>query len=199
MRTSDQPQLITGQQGGALPPNLWPQEERKAWNAACQPPTRLRPGGRAGHLRPVTREDHAQQYGYYLGFLNRNGLLEPDGPAAANVTAPKMDAYVAALKRRVSSMTVCTRICRLRRVAQYMAPARDLTWLAEIGKDLALVARPRSKFDRLVLAEVLVEAGLRLINEAERVPKMTKLARACKVRNGLMVALLAFARSDERT
>ena len=175
-----------------MPLDAWPHKDRKAWNVASQPPTRLRPGGRAGHLRPVTREDHAQQYGYYLGFLDRNGLLELDGPPASNVTATKVHAYLAKLKARLSSMTVFTRICRLRRAAQYMAPAHDLTWLAEIGKDLALVARPRSKFGRLVLTEVLVEAGLKLIDEAERSAKLTKLARACRVRNGLMVALLGF-------
>ncbi len=108
------------------------------------------------------------------------------------MTAAKVNAYLAELTTRVSSMTVHSRICRLRRAAQYMAPARDLTWLAEIGKDLALVARPHSKFDRLVLTEVLAEAGLKLIDEAERSPKLTKLARACQVRNGLMLALLAF-------
>ena len=89
-------------------------------------------------------------------------------------------------------MTVYGSICRLRRAARYMAPGRDLAWLAEIDKDLALVVRPRSKFDRMVLTEVLVEAGLTLIQEAETLRTMTKLARACQVRNGLMVALLAF-------
>src|SRR6516165_8072128 len=72
-----------------------------------------------------------------------------------------------------------------------MAPAQAFTWLSEIGKDLALVMRPRSKFDRLVLTEVLVEAGLTLIQEAEQSRTMTRLARAHQVRNGLMVALLA--------
>src|SRR3974377_1409250 len=133
---------MTRRQGGALPLDGWPQEERKGWNVASQPPTRLRPGGSAGHLRPVTREDHAQQYGYYLGFLDRNGLLELDGTPTANVTAAKVHAYLAELKTRLSSTTVHSGICRLRRVTQYMAPARDLTWLAEIAKDLALVARP---------------------------------------------------------
>src|SRR5262249_16083415 len=189
MRTSDQLHLITSR---ALPRERWPQEERKAWNVASQPPTRLKPDGRAGHLRPATREDHAQQYGYFLGFLDRNGLLELDGPPTANVTAAKVHAYLAELKTRVSSMTVHTRICRLRRATQYMAPAPDPPCLSQICKDLALDTRPRSKFDRLVMSEVLVEAGLKLIGEAERVPKMTKRARSCKVRNGLMVALLAF-------
>lgn len=183
---------LNPRKGRVLPLHLWPQADRNAWNAACRPASRLKPGGHASHLRPVTREDHAEQYGYFLGFLERHGLLELDGAAAANVTVAKVKAYLAELDARVSSMTVHSRICRLRRAAKYMAPARDLTWLAEIGKDLALAARPRSKFDRLVLTEVLVEAGLKFIHEAEHSAKLTKLARACRVRDGLMVALLAF-------
>jgi integrase len=191
MNMSDKIKL-TGRKGRALPLHLWPQADRNAWNAACQPASRLKPGGRAGHLRPVTREDHAEQYGYFLGFLDRNRLLELDGPAAANVTAVNVDAYLAELKTSVSSMTVHSRICRLLRAARYMAPGREFSWLVEIGKDLALVARPRSKFGRLVLSEVLVQAGLKLIHEAEYRRDLTKLARARRVRNGLMVALLAF-------
>src|SRR5437879_10930498 len=49
---------------------------------------------------------------------------------------------------------------------------------------------PRSKADRLVLTERLVEAGLILIREAETFGK-TPLARPKGVRNGLLVALLA--------
>jgi len=63
--------------------------------------------------------------------------------------------------------------------------------IADIEKDLALVMRPRSRSDRWVLTEVLVEAGLTLINEAENSRKMSKLAQARQVRNGLMVAMLA--------
>jgi integrase len=192
MSASEKIKLTTRRKGRALPLDLWPQADRNGWKIACRPARRLKPGGRAGHLRPVTREDHAQQYGYFLGFLDRNGLLEMDGPAAANVTAGKVDAYLAELKTRMSSMTVHASVCRLRRAAQYMAPACDLTWLAEIGKELALVTRPRSKFDRLVLSDVLIAAGLKLIDEAERSPKLTELGRACRVRNGLMVALLGF-------
>ena len=51
--------------------------------------------------------------------------------------------------------------------------------------------RPRSKADRWVLTEVLVEAGLTLIAEAENSRKMSKLGQARQVRNGLMVAMLA--------
>ena len=49
---------------------------------------------------------------------------------------------------------------------------------------------PRSKWDRLVLAERLVEAGLTLIVEAQQLAD-NEFARARRVRNGLMIALLA--------
>jgi integrase len=175
----------------SLPLALWPEADRIAWTAACRPAARLKPGGAAGHLKPVTREDHARHYGCFLDFLHRRGLLQSDEQAARNVTVDNVNAYIAELKDRVSSVTVHGSICKLRRAARYMSRGRDLTWLSEIAEDLALVARPRSKFDRIVMCEVLVEAGLTLINEAEISSTLTELARACQVRNGLMVALLA--------
>lgn len=50
---------------------------------------------------------------------------------------------------------------------------------------------PRSKYERLILAEVLVEAGLTLMAEADAADHLTSLKRAAQFRNGLMVALLA--------
>jgi site-specific recombinase XerD len=82
-------------------------------------------------------------------------------------------------------------IYKLRRACELTDPARDLSWLADVEKDLASVMRPRSKSDRWVLTEVLVEAGLTLITEAENSRKMSKLGQARQVRNGLMVAILA--------
>ena len=107
------------------------------------------------------------------------------------MTIGNVDAYIAELKDRVGSVTVHGSICKLRRAAQFIAPGRDFAWLTEIGKDLALEMRPRSKFDRMVMAEVLIEAGLTLIHEAEISPTLNELARARQFRNGLMVALLA--------
>ena len=167
----------------SLPIQLWPDADRNAWVAACKPATRLRGGGAAGHLKPVTRDDHAAHYGNFLGFLDRCGLLGRDGPPAANVTPENVERYLDELRGRLTSTTVHGTICRLRRIAHYIAPSLDLAWLAEIGKDLKLLARPRSKSDRLVLTEVLVEAGLTLIHEAKRSRTMTKLGRLLSVAN----------------
>ena len=150
----------------SLPLDLWPEADRNAWVAACQPAARLKRGGAAGHLKPVTRQVHERHYGNFLGCLDRNGLLRREAPVAANVTPENVDVYVAEAKARMSSTTVHVSICCLRRAARYMVPGLDFAWLAEIGKDLALVAQARSKFDRLVLPERLIEAGLTHIQEA---------------------------------
>jgi hypothetical protein len=171
--------------------HLWPEADRNAWYAACRPAARLKPGGAVGHLRPDSRETLARHYGCFLDFLRRRGLLKSNEQAAVQVTPQNVEAYIAELNDHVSSVTVYAAICTLRRAAKYMSPGRDLTWLAEIAKDLKLVARPRSKFDRMVTTEVLVEAGLTLITEAEISSTLTDLGRAHQFRNGLMMAMLA--------
>ena len=50
---------------------------------------------------------------------------------------------------------------------------------------------PRSKVDRLVLTQRLIDAGLTLIKEAQS-SAINDLSRAIGVRNGLMIAVLAF-------
>src|SRR5262249_18417162 len=81
-----------------------------------------------------------------------------------------------------------------RRAAELLAPTEDFSWLAEIEKDLALEMEPRSKLDPLVLTGRLVEAGLRLVAEAQEFAT-TDLARTRAVLNGLMVALIAICPS----
>jgi integrase len=170
--------------------NEWPEADRRAWENACRPGARLKPGGRASYLSPISREDFARRYGAFLGFLHRTEHLYAGAAAAAHVTPENVQAYITELAARVRSTTVWNCIYKLRRAAELLAPTMDLSWLAEVEKDLALVVEPRSKFDRLVLTGRLVEAGLTLVAEAEGFAR-NDLARARGVRNGLMVALLA--------
>ena len=53
------------------------------------------------------------------------------------------------------------------RMVQLLDPARDFTWLIEIEEDLALVMQPKSKFERLVYTNVLIDAGMMLMAEAD--------------------------------
>jgi integrase len=168
----------------------WPASDRLGWTQACRPAQRLKCGGAASHLAPVSQTDIANRYGLYLDFLQRNGRLDSAKDVTTLVTPDHVSAFITELKDRVRSVTVWNSVYKLRRAAQLIAPGADFEWLTEIEKDSALVMVPRSKADRLVLTERLVEAGLTLIREAEMFGK-TALACATGVRNGLLVALLA--------
>jgi hypothetical protein len=177
----------------SLPLKDWPEADRLGWAAACEPAQRLARGGSASHLAPVMQADLGRRYGYYLDFLDRFGRLDLATEAGAQVTPEAIAAFIAELEARVSSVTVSRTIYKVRRAAACVAPDRDFAWLAEIGKDLALLERPKNDFDRIVLTERLVEAGLTLIREADADTHGPPLRRALLVRNGLMVALLALA------
>jgi integrase len=181
---------ITAGKPRSLPIAEWPASDRLWWVQACRPGQRLTPGGAASHLAPVSQADIARRYGLYLDYLQRNGQLDPHQGAIDFVTPESVNGFVIELQGRVQSVTVWNSVYKLRRAAQLIAPSADFEWLTEIEKDVALVMVPRSKADRLVLTERLVEAGLTLIREAEMFGK-TAHARATGVRNGLLIALLA--------
>jgi integrase len=174
----------------SLPIAEWPASDCLGWTEACQPAQRLKRGGSASHLAPVSQADIANRYGLYLDFLQRNGRLDPARGAMTLVTPDNVNGFIAELQARVRSVTVWNSVYKLRRAAQLIARGTDFEWLTEIEKDIALVMVPRSKADRLVLTERLVEAGLILIRESEMFGK-TAEARATGVRNGLLIALLA--------
>ena len=129
---------------------------------------RLARGGAASHLAPVTQADLANRYGLFLDFLRRTGRLDPGADAGVQVTPEAIAPFIAELQARVSSVTVSRTIYKVRRAAECIAPHLDFAWLAEIGKDLVLLERPKEDFARDVAPERLVEAGLTLIREAER-------------------------------
>jgi len=176
----------------------WPEADRLAWQEACRPTYRLKKGGSASHLAPVSQEEIARRYGQFLGFLKLSGRVDPNAAAAAQVTQANVEAYTGDIAgRNLSSVTAWNCIYKLRRAAQLLSPGTDFNWLSEIEKDLALVMEPRSKLDRLVMADKLVEAGLTLITEAKNQTR-AKFVRARGIRNGLMIALLALCPSRRK-
>jgi site-specific recombinase XerD len=175
----------------SLPIAEWPAGDRIAWVEARRPRVRLKHGGRASHLKPITQNDLARRCGYFLDFLNRTDMLRADAKPATQITPTSVDRYVAELKARVSSVTLYGSIYKLRRIAQLIAAGLDFSWLVDIENDLALVMEPRSKQDRLVLANVLAEAGFLLMTEAESAAHRPDLFRARQYRDGLMMVLLA--------
>jgi site-specific recombinase XerD len=181
----------TGQPVRSLPIHLWPIADRAAWQDACRPSVRLKRGGAASHMRAVAQNILAKRYGYFLDFLSRSGLLDMRAAASTQVTPGKVEDFVAEMKNRVSSVTVYVRVQSLRRIIQLIAPAVEIEWLIDIERQLYSEMRPSSKWNRVVYSDVLVEAGLTLMADAET-SKRPKLTRARLFRNGLMIALLGY-------
>ena len=168
----------------------WPGADQLAWQAACKPSDQLKKGGTASHLAPESQNDIAARYGLFLGFLKQIGCLDHDAPPAGHVTPENIKAYLDDVSPRVRSVTAWNHIYKVRRAAQLIAPDKNFSWLQELENDLAFVMEPRSKFDRIVLTERLVEAGLTLMEEAKTFTK-AEFVRARGIRNGLMIAMLA--------
>ena len=151
----------------SLPDELWPAADRASWQEACRPSVRLKRGGAASHLKPVVQHDLAKRYGLFLDCLSRSGGWIGTQLRRRKSLPENVATYVTELKGRVSSVTVYGSIQKLRRFVQLIAPDRDLGWLIDIERELYSEMRPRSKWDRVVSSDVLVDAGLTLMTEAE--------------------------------
>jgi hypothetical protein len=175
----------------SLPLAEWPTADREAWRQAREPHVRLRRGGAAAHMKPVTQADLERRYGYFLDHLARRHLLDQTAPAAAHVTEEALRGFLGEIKAIWRPVTQAQSIYKLRRMAEILSPRTNFAWLRETENDLALVAYPRDRFDRIITTERLLEAGLTLVKEAQLAVHRRRLWRATQLRNGLMIALLA--------
>ncbi len=82
----------------SLPIAEWPASDRLGWAEACRPAQRLKRGGAASHLAPVSQADIANRYGLYLDFLQRNGRLDPAKGAVTLVTPDNVNGFIAELQ-----------------------------------------------------------------------------------------------------
>src|SRR5687768_7058776 len=105
----------------SLKPSEWPAADRIAWEVACRPPQKLRRGGKAAHMKQVTRDDLARRYGQFLDHVARSACLALDAGPAAYVTPAMVGTYIEELRARVSSVTIYGNIYKLRRTAELLA------------------------------------------------------------------------------
>jgi hypothetical protein len=126
----------------ALPLSEWPEADRRAWEQACHPGVRLRRGGRASHMKPITRADLERRYGYFLHHLTLSGELDRSAASGAQVTPEAVASFLERVRPLWRSVTLAQSVYKLRRMAEILAPHAAFGWLAEIEQDLAFVAEP---------------------------------------------------------
>jgi len=176
----------------SLPLDIWPAADRLTWVRASQPSSGWRRGGAASRLKSITRNDLERRYGYFLESLRERGVLDPQAEASQFVTPENVDCYIERVSSGWTPVTLARSVYKLRRMAGILAPSLDLDWLTEIANDLDLVAYPLERFDRIVISEVLIRAGLTLIKEARIARRRRPIWRAGQIRDGLMVSMLAY-------
>jgi integrase len=174
-----------------LKPNLWPEADRQAWEAAQRKGDMLEPGGGAADWRAHTRIKVESGYGRWLTWLSSKGFLNLHASPADRVTPERVAEYVAELRNLNASCTVLSRVVELYQAMTNMAPEEDWSWMRGIEIRIRHTAVPsRDKRSRLVPAQRLYAFGLELMKKAER-PDNLSSRRAGQYRDGLIMSLLA--------
>jgi hypothetical protein len=108
----------------SLPLNQWPEADRVGWLRACEPGQRLKPGGLASRLKPITQNDLERRYGYFLEFLREVNELHPRVSAADQVTPGTVNRYIERVRSGWSSVTLAQSVFKLRRMARSLHRVR---------------------------------------------------------------------------
>ena len=173
-------------------PEDWPAAEQEAWEAARHPGDVFDPGGPASEAPAASVKWMADAYGYWMGWLKRNGLLTEDASALDAICREHVASYVADLREVIASTTIAIRIRKLHQMVRALSPERDWAWLSTISRNLDRVAVPvRDKRAKLVSADVLYRFGIELMKEGEQLSQSDLFHGAVRYRDGMMIALLA--------
>jgi integrase/recombinase XerD len=173
-----------------LPLARWPATDRHAWAVARAGSDPLDDPGPAAHWRTVTADHTVLCYGHWLAWLADQGLLDPQASPDARLFRERVRGYLAYLRGSLAPTSVTTMITRLHEAIRVMVPGADIGWLRTAASRLEAQAVPmRSKMDRLVETDRLVQGGLDLMARAHS--KRNPRTRALQYRDGLMMAFLA--------
>lgn len=175
-----------------LPMEQWPAPDRELWVAAHRRGGLLEEDGLAANWAHETNTLIATGYGRFLSYLAQVVDLAPQEAPASRITRPRVEAYVAELRRLNHSSTVAARLLQLVRAASVMAPASDWGWLRRLKNRLCRLATPtRDDRARLPPGDMLLELAMMLMQRGEG-ESGTTLQKALWFRDGLMIAVLCF-------
>ena len=170
----------------------WPVSHREAFEAATRTAGLLDEPGALAHLARLTVDRYASAWGHFLTYRRLHDPMSPDEPLEACLTPERVADFIRRMRPRLAPQTVQHRVVGIYLVGRAIVPGKDLAWLKRI---VAVVSyRPaatRNKAAMLRPTHELVEAGIRMMDEAEAWIGGEPRRRAAQHRNGLTLALLA--------
>jgi integrase len=176
-----------------LPFDQWPLADRLLWEQATNDSD---PFSEATGARLADRSKHQYMFAWrrFLGFVvlkDRSALMLPP---ADRLTKERVRAFASHLGETNIPRSVAIQIDALYKAARIMVPDHDLAWLKSIKARLHSAAPLQQAGGPAITSLQILQVGLSLMDQcapAER-DRLT-LSCAISYRDGLMIALLAFA------
>lgn len=176
-----------------LPFDQWPLEDRLLWEQATKDSD---PFSEATGARLADTSKHQYLFAWrrFLGFV----VLE-DGsalvlPPVDRLTKERVRSFAKHLAETNIPRSVAIQIDALYKAARIMLPNQDLSWLKSMKARLHSAAPVQQAGGPAITSPQILEVGLTLmIENAPSEGRRSTLSRAVRYRDGLMIALLAFA------
>ena len=170
----------------------WPEQDLMSWRNAVRPADLLDNGGPLSELALRTLGDHKVNIGHWLGYCESTEPQTMKHAPHARITPSRVQAYVAHLRGCVAPYTALGRMRTLARLAPALAASEDWAWLRRIVARLDAEAGPiKLKLPLIRPTGELVDAGIRLMEEAEVMHSSTLRMPAVHYRQGFKLSLIA--------
>lgn len=150
-------------------------------------------------LAKASRDNYLVAWRRFLGFLAIHEPTASEIPPAERLTVERIRSFVAHLARTNSPQSVAAGVDKLYHAARVMMPERDWTWLKAVKARLYRAAPAPARRGPVITSIQLLDLGEQLMDESKSTPGTPiSTGDAVRYRDGLMVALLAFVRSDTK-
>ena len=177
---------------GPTKPSDWPAADQRAWQSALEEDP-LAPGGAgvAGDWRPSTIRFAEINYGVWLAWLARKGLLGAGTNPAARATRENLREFLADMRwAGLSEHSVATRLGGVATAFRAIAPEFDARFISRAAGRVRGRAKPVRDFDtKFRPPEELLELGHQLMAAADNAD-LSELDQALLFRDGLLIALI---------
>lgn len=175
-----------------MPLKDWPDADKAMWRDLFTSAGPLDDRGGLAHVRETTQESLRPRYGRWLRWLSMADPMALDLEPAERATLDRLKAWLGALEH-TKPMSRLAFIDGVLRVLSAAAPEKDWSAQTRLRKRLKHAAGTgdrRRKEGRVASSAVLLAAGLRLA-ETHSAEAQTPLSQMMRLRDGVMVALLA--------
>jgi integrase/recombinase XerD len=176
-----------------LPFDQWPFADRLLWEQATN---NSDPFSEAAGARLAERSKHQYLFAWrrFLGFVLLNDGSALALPPAGRLTKERVRAFADHLAETNIPRSVAIQIDALYKAARIMLPEYDLAWLKSMKARLHSAAPLQRAAGPAITSVEILKVGLSLMDQNAAIEgNCSPLSRAISYRDGLMIALLAFA------